>query len=344
MTAEALSQEEIDALLRGETPPQPPAAITPEEENTIKEYSHTVSQAGCEVLSTLLGESANAVLGEFKETDSKTIGHELQGDFVAVEMNYKGMVQGKSLLIMSEENALKLAAQMTGGGAGQEFGDLEESAFGEAIQSILSSSNTTLAQKLGGEIQLDPPEITVKPPNLADLMPASSERSILLSYDLESGAVKGPLYQIIPRNLLHSIVSAASNETSTAINEVERQTIQSKSPPVMEAPAKFASMSGESTEAGGRQAPRVNISNLDLILDIQLEVTVELGRTHRKIRDVLELGPGSVVELDCLAGEPVDILVNDKLFAKGEVVVIDENFGVRITDILTIEERIEALK
>jgi flagellar motor switch protein FliN len=58
----------------------------------------------------------------------------------------------------------------------------------------------------------------------------------------------------------------------------------------------------------------------------------------------LELGPGSVVELDRLAGEPVDILVNDKLFAKGEVVVIDENFGVRITDILTIEERIEALK
>ncbi len=71
---------------------------------------------------------------------------------------------------------------------------------------------------------------------------------------------------------------------------------------------------------------------------------MELGRTHRKIREVLELGPGSVVELDKLAGEPVDVLVNGKLFAKGEVVVIDENFGVRITDILTIEERIEALK
>mgnify|MGYP002683306600 CR=1 FL=1 len=74
------------------------------------------------------------------------------------------------------------------------------------------------------------------------------------------------------------------------------------------------------------------------------ELSTELDVSVSKIREVLELGPGSVVELDKLAGEPVDILVNEKLFAKGEVVVIDENFGVRITDILTIEERIEALK
>ncbi|MGC9328692.1 MAG: flagellar motor switch protein FliN [Candidatus Hinthialibacter sp.] len=344
MTAEALSQEEIDALLRGETPPQPPASISPEEENAIREYSHTASQAGGEVLSTLLGEDANAVLEGFKETDAKSISDELQGDFIAVEINYKGMVQGKSLLIMSEENALKLTAQMTGGGAGQEFGDLEESAFGEAIQSILSSANTTLAQKLGGEIQLDPPEIIVKPSSLAELMPASSERSILLSYHLESGALQGSFYQILPRNLLQSIVNAAANGSSAGMNEGGHPSIQSKSLPVMAKPAKFASMPGESAETEGRQSSQVNFSNLDLILDIQLEVTVELGRTHRKIRDVLELGPGSVVELDCLAGEPVDILVNDKLFAKGEVVVIDENFGVRITDILTIQERIEALK
>jgi flagellar motor switch protein FliN len=83
--------------------------------------------------------------------------------------------------------------------------------------------------------------------------------------------------------------------------------------------------------------------NLDLLLDIGLDVRVELGRTGMKIRDVLELGPGSVLELDKLAGEPVDLLINDKLFARGEVVVIDENFGVRVTDILNMEERIQAL-
>ena len=344
MTAEALSQEEIDALLRGETPPPPPPAITPEEEDTIKEYTGAVSQASKDVLSTLLGESADASVDDFKETDSSSVGDEVKGDLVVAEINYKGMVQGKSLVIMSEDNALKLAAQMTGGGAGSDFGDLEESAFSEAIQSVFSSANTTIAAKCGGEVQLDPPEITVRPGSLGDLMPESAERSMLLTYNLKSGAVSGPIYQIVPRNLLHSLASASSESPAAAPEGEQRAPIQSKAPPVMAAPAQFAPMMDQSFDMQTASAPSVDISNLELILDIQLEVTVELGRTHRKIRDVLELGPGSVVELDRLAGEPVDILVNDKLFAKGEVVVIDENFGVRITDILTIEERIEALK
>ena len=81
-------------------------------------------------------------------------------------------------------------------------------------------------------------------------------------------------------------------------------------------------------------------ANLDLLLDVPLEITVELGRANRKVRDVLALGPGSIVELNKLAGEPVDMLVNGKLIAKGEVVVIDENFAVRIIEILSREERL----
>ncbi|GAX90534.1 flagellar motor switch phosphatase FliY [Effusibacillus lacus] len=84
--------------------------------------------------------------------------------------------------------------------------------------------------------------------------------------------------------------------------------------------------------------------NLNLLLDVPLQVTVELGRTRKQIREILELGTGSILELDKLAGEPVDILVNSKLIAKGEVVVIDENFGVRVTDILTPAERISKLQ
>jgi flagellar motor switch protein FliN/FliY len=75
-------------------------------------------------------------------------------------------------------------------------------------------------------------------------------------------------------------------------------------------------------------------------MDVPLEVTVELGRTKKYIREILEFGPGSIIELDKLAGEPVDILVNGKAIAKGEVVVIDENFGVRITDIIHPSKRI----
>jgi flagellar motor switch protein FliN/FliY len=84
-------------------------------------------------------------------------------------------------------------------------------------------------------------------------------------------------------------------------------------------------------------------SNIDLLLDVPLEITVELGRTKMLIKDVLELGIGSVVELNKLAGESVEIFVNNKLIAKGEVVVIDENFAVRIVNIINPQDRLQAL-
>lgn len=85
-------------------------------------------------------------------------------------------------------------------------------------------------------------------------------------------------------------------------------------------------------------------NNLSMLLDIPLNVTVELGRTKRSVKEILELSAGSIIELDKLAGEPVDILVNNKLVAKGEVVVIDENFGVRVTDIISQSDRIKNLQ
>ncbi|MGZ9584628.1 flagellar motor switch phosphatase FliY [Paenibacillus marinisediminis] len=89
---------------------------------------------------------------------------------------------------------------------------------------------------------------------------------------------------------------------------------------------------------------QIDDTNMNLLLDIPLRVTVELGRTHKQIKDILELSQGSIIELDKLAGEPVDILVNNKLIAKGEVVVIDENFGVRVTDIMNQWERMQKLQ
>ena len=92
------------------------------------------------------------------------------------------------------------------------------------------------------------------------------------------------------------------------------------------------------------QPVQVNDANIGLILDVPLSVTVELGRTNKSIKDILELTNGSIVELDKLAGEPVDINVNGKFLAKGEVVVIDENFGVRITEIASPAERAAKLQ
>ena len=92
------------------------------------------------------------------------------------------------------------------------------------------------------------------------------------------------------------------------------------------------------------QNSEVSPRRLDLLLDVPLEVTVELGRNRMTIQDLLALGPGSVIELDKVAGEPLDIVVNDRLIARGEAVVVNDKFGVRITDIISRSERIARLR
>jgi flagellar motor switch protein FliN/FliY len=93
----------------------------------------------------------------------------------------------------------------------------------------------------------------------------------------------------------------------------------------------------------GAGTPAADQGNIGLLMDVYMEMTVELGRTRRLIRDILGMGEGTILELDKLAGEPVDILVNQKLIAKGEVVVIDENFGVRVTEIVDPMERVSEM-
>ncbi len=114
-----------------------------------------------------------------------------------------------------------------------------------------------------------------------------------------------------------------------------QQEVQQGPPPDVQ-PAQFAPLPQH-------QVSQTGPNNIDLLLDVPLEITVELGRTTMLVKDILELGTGSVIELDKLAGEPVEIMVNNKLIAKGEVVIIDENFGVRITKIISPEERVRAL-
>lgn len=94
------------------------------------------------------------------------------------------------------------------------------------------------------------------------------------------------------------------------------------------------------------QTPKTDASSrrLDMLLDVPLEVNVELGRTRMTIQDLLQLGPGSVIELDKVAGEALDIMVNGRLVARGEAVVVNDKFGIRITDIVSPQERIQRLR
>ncbi len=84
--------------------------------------------------------------------------------------------------------------------------------------------------------------------------------------------------------------------------------------------------------------------DIDFLLDIPLEVTVELGRARMAVRDLLQLGQGSILELDKMAGEPLEILVNNRLVARGEVVVVNERFGIRLTEVISPQERIKQLR
>jgi flagellar motor switch protein FliN len=118
-------------------------------------------------------------------------------------------------------------------------------------------------------------------------------------------------------------------ETATLLNEEELQEVMEM---------ELDPLESRSSASGAPAA-----TNLDFILDIPMEVSVELGRSKMLISDLLQLGQGSVIELTKLAGEPLEVLVNQKLIARGEVVVVNEKFGIRLTDIVSPTERVKRL-
>ena len=130
--------------------------------------------------------------------------------------------------------------------------------------------------------------------------------------------------------------AAEATSAESAENEVARVEMTEHGGDTVIRPMEFNCVHGRAAAAAA--------SGVDLIFDVQLQVTVELGRTTMLVKDVLALGAGSVVELDKHVGEPVEVVVNNKVVARGEVVVIDENFGVRVTEIASADERMPRAK
>ena len=144
----------------------------------------------------------------------------------------------------------------------------------------------------------------------------------------------------------HQKLSSHPRHESTYEREVEYDSYEQDYEPredyvqqnnVRVQPASFASFDAPTKRHGS--VPE----NIDLIKDVLLKVTVELGKTTKSIDEILQLTPGSILELDRLVGEPLDIMVNGKKIAKGEVVVIDENYGIRVTDIIKAEKRLKSI-
>lgn len=257
--------------------------------------------------------------------------------------------------------------------------DLHLSAIAESMNQMIGSSSTSMAQIFNKKIDISPPQAIKMDSNLERIFgPKGDLVKISFRLQIEENIIDSELMQVLPLRFAKELIAGLLVQESTELDVVTSAPVQpipqnpsSQAVPVYqpvpepayEQPVQVAS--SQSVEHGQssyvRQEsnirPDVDIKspqfqsfdsspkvypkeNMDILMDVSLEVSVELGRTSRKIKDILEFGPGSIIELNRLVGEPVDVLVNGKFVAAGEVVVIDENFGIRITDIINPENRI----
>jgi len=260
-----------------------------------------------------------------------------------------------------------------------ELNEIHLSAVQEAMNQMMGSAATSMSTIFNKKVNISPPttefgramEDSDDDQSSVNL---SDETLVKVSFQLKIGElIDSSIMQLIPFPFAHELVeellfgdeSEAEAEIATTKQSAEvidtnheeeqvKTTVQSTdntiSPERQVEGNQYLGNQVSHTNAEVQQATfsefkpidlnKSEQRNLDNLLDIPLKVTVELGRTKRPIKEILELSTGSIVELDKLAGEPVDILVNQKLIAQGEVVVIDENFGVRVTDIISKTDRL----
>ncbi len=230
--------------------------------------------------------------------------------WVVAEVTYQRGLRGTHWLVLPSKSALALTRALVGD---PEEPDIRAEAMQEALNQVLAAAGPTLMPLLGRGVSYAPS--TARLIETADAMPdalASGTFWLARARTSADGDVESDVWLTIPDDVAREIARAGA--------------------PRVEAPA--------APEARAAEPP----TRLDMILDVTLPVTVELGRARMQIHEILKLAPGSVIELDKSAGDPVELFINDRPIAKGEVVVIDENFGVRLTSIVTASERIKTLR
>ena len=416
MSDEMLSQEEIEALLRGETLEDVPASTSNEAVEEIKVEDHlspmeidALGEVGnisfgssATALSSLLGQKVDITTPSISMINRNRLEEEFPHPYVAVQVEYTIGLSGMNLLVIKQSDAAIIADLMLGGDGlnpKPELSEIQLSAVQEAMNQMMGSAATSMSTVFNQKVDISPPSI--------DLMNISQNEGtdnippddllVKISFRLRIGElIDSNLMQLLPLNFSKKIVKSLLGETTDepvatiapaapaqpTPPSVEQPPVQEPAQQQVQQPAQQQPMYEQPMQQPMHQqpvyqqptyqqpvyqqpaytAPPVNVQqaqfasfdsahitqdearNLNMLLDIPLQVTVELGRTKRSVKEILELSSGSIIELDKLAGEPVDILVNSRLIAKGEVVVIDENFGVRITDILSQADRLNNLR
>lgn len=346
------------------------------ERDTIGEIANISFGSSATALSSLLGQKVEITTPTISLINQSKLDEEFVLPYVAIKVEYTQGLKGMNLLVIKQSDAAIIADLMLGGDGlspNTELGDIHLSAVQEAMNQMMGSAATSMSSVFNVKVDISPPSIDlmdVQEQKGVDNIP-KADSLIKVSFQLKVGAlIDSEIMQVIPfefgKEIVARLLTGSSEElAATAVVEEQPAIQEASEPPVQ--PVQYEQPEAQTPPAESvRQVPKskpqvavekaqfasfepvavkeTEPQNLDMLLDIPLQVTVELGRTKRSVKEILEMSSGSIIELDKLAGEPVDILVNNRLIANGEVVVIDENFGVRITDVLSPKERIHNLR
>lgn len=398
MSSNMLSQEEIDALLRGTADDSEEANeimvedyLSLMEKDALGEIGNISFGSSATALSTLLSQKVEITTPEVSIIERANLKDEFPHPHVAIQVRYTEGFTGMNLLVIKQSDAAIIADLMLGGtgeNPGELLDEIQLSAVQEAMNQMMGSAATSMSTVFNKRVDISPPVVDIIDFALGaetDNIP-NQDLLVKISFRLKIGTlIDSSIMQVVPLDFAKSLVfdlmnhdkpkpeqepDHRQNETNSYPkqinneNYIETQTVvppssngyQPTMQQISEQNHSNTPAASEKTQSNLNVQPAVFSSfeevpvqvpetkNLNMLLDIPLQVTVELGRTSRTVRDILELGSGSIIELDKLAGEPVDILLNNQLIAQGEVVVIDENFGVRLTEIVSQTDRIKKLK
>jgi flagellar motor switch protein FliN/FliY len=314
-------------------------------------------------LAALTGTTVTLVGPEVASSTRDNLLTLLPGMITVVNTNFTSGFPGEHCFIFSEESAKAIASLMTKESDIQ-LDEMAMSVIGEVVSQIAGTQITSLTDKTGNKSIASASPTAANVPKATAALPAGE--FAVMTYGLDMGdGLSHQIWEVIGPSPAADISGSLSGGGAQAAG------MQGMAMPGMQNMGMNMGgmgMQGMGMNMGGMgqgmpmgmspnlgptnvqpvqfpnlMQPRLGAheaGNIGLIMDVSMEMTVELGRTRKLIKEILGMGEGTIIELDKLAGEPVDILVNHKLIAKGEVVVIDENFGVRVTEIVSLLERI----
>lgn len=357
MSENFLSQDEIDALL-GKNSKKNEFVLGEVEKDIIGEVGNISMSTAATTLSSILNQKVLITTPRVSWIQFKQIVDELEIPKVVAGIEFKAGLDGGNMLMMDVPDAVIIADLMMGGNGQvekEQLSELELSAVAEAMNQMIGSASTAMATMFGREIDILPPDVQLweSTSNEVPAFMKPDDYICRIAFDLNvEGLIQSEIMQIFTKDTVERISEIMLGNTSTVAEapkdkEEPKKEIKEEVKEVKvkeEVPAeRVVVQKPVFSQLTPNNEPKTQ-RNLDLIMDVPLEFSVVLGKTKKSIKEVLSFSNGSVVELNKLADEPLEIYVNGKLIAHGEVVVINENFGIRITNILSKEQRVQNLR